>query len=105
MMKKTISSLLAASVVMTSMPAFALTMDEMKQPGSAVSWYQNDADMKELDVADYLFAVHDKKEVSEAKIKQVHQCMDGEMKSSYSSAKETDSNAPSLLRLLQKCKA
>lgn len=104
-MKKTISSLLAVSVVVASMPAFALTMDEMKQPGSAVSWYQNDADMKELDVADYLFSIHAKKEVSEAKIKQVHECMDSEMKSSYSSAKETDSNAPSLLRLLQKCKA
>ena len=105
MMKKTIGSLLAVSVAIASMPALALTMDEMKQPGSAVSWFQNDADMKELDVADYLFSVYDKKKVSEAMIKQVHQCMDSEMKSSYSSAKETDSNAPSLLRLLQKCKA
>jgi len=100
MVKYTISALLVLASVGS---AYALSPEELTQPGSAVTWYQDDADMKRLDVADYLFQHHSKKDVSEAKINQVNQCVDKEMKSKYSTAKETDKNAPSMLSLLKKC--
>ncbi len=102
MVKFTISALLVLASVGS---AYALSPEEIKQPGSAVTWYQDDADMKRLDVADYMFQHHAKKEVSEAKINQVNQCLENEMKKNYSTAKETDKNAPSMLSLLKKCKA
>lgn len=97
-----------AMVLMAAMGAYnanALSMDEMKQPGSAVTWYQDDASMKELDVADYLFNTYAKKDVSQAKIDQVEQCLNNTMKQEYADADASDRNAPSLLSLLRECKA
>jgi hypothetical protein len=105
MIKQLTTAVLGVTALMGAYSANALTMDEMKQPGSAVTWYQDDDAMKELDVADYLFNHHAKKEVTQARIDQVEQCLNNEMKAAYDDAKATDSNAPSLLSLLTKCKA
>jgi hypothetical protein len=108
MVKKSIApaiflAVFAACVGITA-SAQALTLEEMKSPGSSLVWRETDKDMRTMDVADYLFSKYAKSEVSEQRIANVESCLNTELKP-YEKLQVGDNKAPSLSSLLKKCKA
>jgi hypothetical protein len=104
MVKKSIVMAVFAACMGISASAQALTLEEMKHPGSSLVWRETHKDMRTMDVADYLFSIHAKNSVSEQRIADVEECLNSELKP-YEKLQAGDSKAPSLVSLLKKCKA
>jgi hypothetical protein len=104
MVKKSIAMAIFAACMGITASAQALTLEEMKSPGSSLIWRETDKDMRTMDVADYLFSKYAKNAVSEQRIANVEECLHSELKP-YEKLEVGNSKAPSLSSLLKKCKA